>query len=252
MTETARIATVPAVDHLHAAARGRLIVALDFASEPQSLDLVKRIGSRVGLFKVGLELFVSAGPSILEAIRQHTTAGIFLDLKFHDIPATMRAAGLAAKRYGVRFLTVHCETSERLTAASSGLAATQFLGVTVLTSTDASAMQAAGWYDPHITVEALVLRRAALARDAGCAGVVCSANEARAIKTQFGPEFVVVTPGIRPAWAAVPGDDQRRANTPAQAIAAGADFLVVGRPIRDAQDPVEAVERIVEEISTAR
>jgi orotidine-5'-phosphate decarboxylase len=125
------------------------------------------------------------------------------------------------------------------------------LGVTVLTSTDASSMRSAGWYDPRITVEDLALRRAALAREAGCAGVVCSGDEARAIKNQFGREFVVVTPGIRPAWAVVPGDDQRRASTPAQAIAAGADFLVVGRPIRDAEDPAEAVERIVDEIGTA-
>jgi orotidine-5'-phosphate decarboxylase len=227
-----------------------LIVALDVPSQPQAMDLVKRIGSRVGLFKVGLELFVAAGPSILDAIRQNTWAGIFLDLKFHDIPATMRAARLAAERYGVRFLTVHCETGERLTAASADGSA-QLLGVTVLTSTDASAMRTAGWYDPHITVEGLALRRAAVAREAGCAGVVCSGDEARAIKKQFGREFVVVTPGIRPAWAAVLGDDQRRATTPAQAIAAGADFLVVGRPIRDARDPADAVERIVDEIAGA-
>jgi orotidine-5'-phosphate decarboxylase len=112
-------------------------------------------------------------------------------------------------------------------------------------------MRSAGWYDPRMTVGDLALRRAALAREAGCAGVVCSGDEARARKNQFGREFVVVTPGIRPAWAAVPGDDQRRATTPAQAIAAGADFLVVGRPIRDAKDPVEAVERVVEEIAGA-
>lgn len=233
-----------------ATARAKLIAALDVPSEPLAIDLVKRIGSRVGLFKVGLELFVAAGPSILDAIRKHTTAGIFLDLKFHDIPATMRAAGLAAKRYGVRFMTVHCETSERLTAAPPSVGGTQFLGVTVLTSTDATALQAAGWYDPNLTVEGLVLRRATLARDAGCTGVVCSASEARAVKTQFGPEFVVVAPGIRPTWAAVPGDDQRRAATPAQAVAAGADFVVVGRPIRDAKDPAEAADRIVEEIDS--
>jgi orotidine-5'-phosphate decarboxylase len=231
-----------------AAARSKLIVALDVPSQPQAMDLVKRIGSRVGLFKVGLELFVSTGPSILDVIRQNTTAGIFLDLKFHDIPATMRAAGLAAKRYGVRFLTVHCETSERLAAPSPGLEVTQFLGVTVLTSTDADAMQAAGWYKPGMTVADLVRRRAVLARNAGCAGVVCSANEARAIKNEFGPDFLVVTPGIRPAWAVVPADDQRRAATPAEAVAAGADFIVVGRPVRDAKDPAEAVERIVDEI----
>jgi orotidine-5'-phosphate decarboxylase len=95
----------------------------------------------------------------------------------------------------------------------------------------------------------LVLRRAAIARDAGCAGVVCSGNEVRSIKQRFGREFVVVTPGIRPAWAAIAGDDQRRAVTPAEAVAAGADFIVVGRPIRDAKNPTEASERVVEEIA---
>lgn len=233
-------------------ARERLIVALDVASEAEAVALVERVGPHVGLFKVGLELFIGAGPAILDAIREKTPAGIFLDLKLHDIPATVRAARRAAERYGVRFLTVHCETGEPLAepAASAG-SPTALLGVTVLTSVDQAALNAAGWYDPKVTIDDLALRRAALARDAGCAGVVCSGNEARAIKQRFGREFLVVTPGIRPAWAAVPGDDQRRATTPAQAIAAGADFLVVGRPIRDAKDPGEAVECIVDEIAEA-
>jgi orotidine-5'-phosphate decarboxylase len=229
-----------------------LIVALDVASQQDALALVERIGPRAGLFKIGLELFVSGGPAILAAIRATSAAGIFLDLKFHDIPATVRAARRAVERYGVRFLTVHCESADRLTepAPSTGNAP-QLLGVTVLTSTDAAALRAAGWYDPSLSIEDLACRRAALARDAGCTGVVCSGHEIRAIRARFPRPFVIVTPGIRPAWAAVSGDDQRRTTTPGQAIAAGADFLVVGRPIRDAKDPGEAAERVVDEIASA-
>jgi orotidine-5'-phosphate decarboxylase len=123
------------------------------------------------------------------------------------------------------------------------------LGVTALTSIGRSEMSAAGWYAPDLTVTDLVIRRAAIARDAGCAGVVCSGDEIHAIKQQFGREFLVVAPGIRPAWAAIKGDDQRRAATPAQAITAGADFIVVGRPIRTANDPAEAADRVVDEIA---
>ncbi len=242
---------MPAVD-LRANARDKLIVALDVASAAEALALVDRVGPHAGLFKVGLELFISAGPGILEAIRKKTSAGIFLDLKFHDIPATVRAARQAAERHGVRFLTVHCETGDRLVEpgqASSGTA--QLLGITVLTSVDQAALRAAAWSAPDVTVEELALRRAALARDAGCAGVVCSGNEVRAIRSRFGREFLIVTPGIRPAWAAIPGDDQRRATTPGQSIAAGADFLVVGRPICDAPNPAQAAERVEEEIAAA-
>lgn len=242
---------MPAVE-IPSSARDRLIVALDVTSQQDAVSLVERIGPRVGLFKVGLELFVSEGPAILEAIRAVSSAGIFLDLKFHDIPATVRAARKAAERFEVRFLTVHCESNDRLTEATpSADHAPQLLGVTVLTSTDAAALRAAGWYDPGMSIEDLAVRRAALACDAGCAGVVCSGREVCAIRAKFPRPFVVVTPGIRPAWAAVPGDDQRRTTTPGQAIAAGADFIVVGRPIRDAKDPAEATERVIQEIAQA-
>lgn len=242
---------MPAVD-ASAAARDKLIVALDVASTQDALALVKRIGPRVGLFKVGLELFVSEGPAILESIRAASSAGIFLDLKFHDIPATVRAARRTAERYGVRFLTVHCESRDRLVESSTDADhAPQLLGVTVLTSTDTAALRAAEWYDPAMSIEELALRRASLARDAGCAGVVCSGHEVRAIRAKFPRPFVIVTPGIRPDWAPVPGDDQRRTTTPSQAIAAGTDFLVVGRPIRDAKDPARAAEQVMEEIAGA-
>lgn len=236
---------------MRAAARDKLIVALDVPSAAEARRLVTALKGHVGLFKVGLELFVSAGPSLVDAIADLSDADIFLDLKLHDIPATMRAAIAAASKPRVRFLTVHCEQTDRLIPSSDRDSHPQLLGVTALTSIGKTEMSAAGWYAPDLSVTDLVLRRAAIARDAGCAGVVCSGDEVRAMKKCFGTELLAVTPGIRPAWAAVAGDDQRRATTPAQAIAAGADFLVVGRPIRAANDPAGAAERVVDEIEEA-
>lgn len=232
-------------------AKNKLIFALDVPSESEVRRFVTLLKDHVGLFKVGLELFVSAGPSIIDTIADLSDADIFLDLKLHDIPATVRAAIAAASKPRVRFLTVHCEQTDRLIPSNDRDAHPQLLGVTALTSIGRTEMSVAGWYAPDLTVTELVLRRAAVARDAGCAGVVCSGDETGAIKKRFGPELLVVTPGIRPTWAAVAGDDQRRATTPAQAIAAGADFLVVGRPIRDARNPAEAAERVVDEIAEA-
>ncbi|MFZ5862058.1 MAG: orotidine-5'-phosphate decarboxylase [Nitrospirota bacterium] len=239
------------VTDLRATAKNTLIVALDVPSAADARRLVTALKGRVGLFKVGLELFVSTGPSLIDAIADLGDADVFLDLKLHDIPATVRAAIAAASRPRVRFLTVHCEQSDSLSGPDTRATSPQLLGVTALTSLGKTEMAATGWYAPDLTVEGLVLRRAAIARDAGCAGVVCSGHEVRAIKQTFGPDFLVVTPGIRPAWAAVPGDDQRRATTPAEAIAAGADFIVVGRPIRAAKDPAEAADRVTEEIARA-
>jgi orotidine-5'-phosphate decarboxylase len=230
-------------------AKNKLIFALDVPSATEAKRLVTKLKDHVGLFKVGLELFVSAGPSLVDAIADLSDADIFLDLKLHDIPATVRAAIAAATKPRVRFLTVHCEQADQLVGAGPRDAHPQLLGVTALTSMGRAEMTATGWYASDLTVEDLVLRRAAVARDAGCAGVVCSGNEVRAIKQRFGRELLVVTPGIRPTWAAVSGDDQRRATTPAEAISAGADFIVVGRPIRAASDPAEAADRMVDEIA---
>jgi orotidine-5'-phosphate decarboxylase len=238
-----------ALTDLRTAAKNKLIVALDVPSAADARRLVAELKGCVGLFKVGLELFVSAGPSLIDAIGDLSDADIFLDLKLHDIPATVRAAVAAASKPRVRFLTVHCEQADRLVEAGRRHGAPQLLGVTALTSIGRTEMTSAGWYAPDLTVEELVLRRAAVARDAGCAGVVCSGNEVHAIRERFGRDLLVVTPGIRPTWAAVPGDDQRRAVTPADAIAAGADFIVVGRPIRAAKDPAEAAARVAEEIA---
>jgi orotidine-5'-phosphate decarboxylase len=235
-----------------AAAKAKLIFPLDVPTESEALRLVTLLKNHVGLFKVGLELFVSTGPSILDAITKITEADIFLDLKLHDIPETMRAARRAAARHRVRFVTVHCDQhtplAERL---ASDAGAPQLLGVTALTSLDQAELQAAGWYAPDLTMERLVLLRAATAFQAGCAGVICSGQEARAIKRRFGRDFLVVTPGIRPTWAGVSADDQQRTSTPTEAIAQGTDYLVIGRPIRTAPDPVKAAERVVEEIAAA-
>jgi orotidine-5'-phosphate decarboxylase len=233
------------------AAKGKLIVALDVPSAAEARRLVTALTGHVGLFKVGLELFVSSGPSLIDVIVDLSDADIFLDLKLHDIPATMRAAIAAGSKPRVRFLTVHCEQADRLIDPATEQASPQLLGVTALTSIGRAEMDATGWYTPGLSVEDLVLRRAAIARDAGCAGVVCSGNEVRSIKHRFGHEFLVVTPGIRPAWSAIAGDDQRRAVTPAEAVAAGADFIVVGRPIRATKDPAEAAARVAEEIEHA-
>jgi orotidine-5'-phosphate decarboxylase len=230
-------------------AKNKLIFALDVPSATEARRFVTLLKDHVGLFKVGLELFVSAGPAILDTITDLSDADIFLDLKLHDIPATVRAAIAAVSKPRVRFLTVHCEQTDRLVGSGARDTLPQLLGVTALTSIGNTEMSAAGWYAPDLSVSDLVIRRAGIARDAGCAGVVCSGDEVRAIKQTFGREFLVVAPGIRPAWAAIKGDDQRRAATPAQAITAGADFIVVGRPIRTANDPAEAADRVVDEIA---
>ncbi len=234
--------------------RDRLIFPLDVPDADQARRYIDLLQGEVGLFKVGLELFVATGPQILQSLSAAMGVGFFLDLKFHDIPATMQAA-LQNLFAGVKFTTIHCEQGKGLQGATAAARAQgiQVLGVTVLTSLNTADLLAGGidpqYADPPVR---LVLRRAALAQAAGCAGVVCAATEACAVKEQFGPDFLVVCPGIRPEWAAVPGDDQKRILTPYQALREGADYIVVGRPIRQAADPVAAARRVVAEIAAAR
>lgn len=233
-------------------ARRRLILALDVADGGRALELAARLKGRVGLFKVGLELFVAAGPQLLEELSRATHTEIFLDLKLHDIPATVRAAVDAASRFPVRFVTVHCDQPDRLTPPDRVHdARPQLLGVTALTSLGPDDLRTAGWYASDLTMADLVGRRAEVALSAGCSGVVCSPSEAADVRRRFGTQPVIVTPGIRPAWALVDGDDQRRTASVADAVAAGSDYLVVGRPIRNAADPVDAAERVVDEIAEA-
>jgi len=228
-----------------------IVFPLDLPDAQRAMDYVARLRDHVGLFKVGLELFVSEGPAILESIRDAGEAGVFLDLKLHDIPATVNRALLAASRYGPDLITVHCDQGEKTLKSFSDQnpGKTRVLGVTLLTSLTRDHLVALGY--PPGSVEDLtqvVLTRARIAREAGCHGVVCSGREVGRIKSEFGPDFIAVTPGIRPAWAAVGEDDQRRVVTPAEAVRNGADYIVIGRPIRDASDPREAARQTAEEI----
>lgn len=231
-----------------------IIFPLDVASERDAKRCVELLADAVGMFKVGLELFIRSGPEIVRFIQAGGTAGVFLDLKLHDIPATVSRAMAGVADLGVRLATVHCGETPRMleaaVAASRGRVGV--LGITVLTSVTAADIAASG-LRPELAgnLEGLVRQRAGMAKRAGCAGVVCSGLEAVAIKAEFGPDFIIVTPGIRPRWAAGAADDQKRVTTPAEAVRAGSDYLVIGRPIRDAKDPRGAALRIAEEIASA-
>jgi orotidine-5'-phosphate decarboxylase len=231
-----------------------IIFPLDVASENDAKRCVELLADAVGMFKVGLELFIRCGPDIVRFIQSGGAAGVFLDLKLHDIPATVSRAMAGAADLGVRLATVHCGETPRMLEAAVAASAGRVgvLGVTVLTSVSAADLAAAGLREELAgDLKRLVRQRAQAAQRAGCAGVVCSGREAEMIKTEFGREFVTVTPGIRPLWAAGGTDDQRRVATPAEAVRAGADYLVIGRPIRDAEDPRAAARRIAEEIASA-
>jgi orotidine-5'-phosphate decarboxylase len=232
--------------------KDRIIFPLDVASEQEAKRWIEVLGDSVGMFKVGLELFVRCGPRIVNFITEKFAAGVFLDLKLHDIPATVARAMAGIVELNVKLTTVHCGETPRMIEAAVAASAGKVgvLGITVLTSVAAADVAAFGLHSNAAEgLEQLVLKRAQLARQAGCAGVVCSGLEARAIKAQMGRDFLVVTPGIRPAWSAGARDDQRRLATPAEALAAGADYLVIGRPIREAGDPRAAALRIAAEIS---
>lgn len=228
----------------------RLIFPLDVSSAREAREWLALLQDEVGCFKVGLELFMAEGPEFLRFMAGATLSGYFLDLKFHDIPATVRGAQQGIWQ-GVQLTTVHADQGRRqlqaaVAAVSRGV---KVLGVTVLTSLTPEDLLAAGIAPEYARdPEKLVLLRARLAQGAGCHGVVCAGTEAAAVKAALGEDFLVVCPGIRPAWAEVPGDDQKRVLTAYQAIKAGADFVVVGRPIRLAPEPVAAARQVVAEI----
>ncbi|MEW6444162.1 MAG: orotidine-5'-phosphate decarboxylase [bacterium] len=227
-----------------------LCFALDVPDREAARDLVTRLAGTVGLFKVGLELFVSEGPSLLREMAGWGAAKIFLDLKLHDIPRTVLGACRSAGRAPVELLSVHAEAlwqSGRSRDRSISEAGPRLLGITVLTSVADQDLEPLG-YARGLSVSELVVLRASIAREAGCAGVVCSGREVGLIRKRLGADLLVLAPGIRPEWALVSGDDQSRVRTAYGAIREGADYVVVGRPIRDAPDPREAAARIVEEI----
>jgi orotidine-5'-phosphate decarboxylase len=231
----------------------RLIVALDYPTAEAALGLASQLAGICHWFKVGMELYYSAGPSIVERLLARDMQ-VFLDLKLHDIPNTVAGAVRSIATTGAGLLTVHAGGGERMMraaaeAAASTAGAPQLLAVTVLTSMDASDLAGIGVAD---SPEVQVLRLAKLARLAGIDGLVCSAEEVAAVRGVMGPEARLVIPGIRPAVAGgTVADDQRRTATPAEAIARGASMLVVGRPITAAADPRAAAMSILAEIRSA-
>ncbi len=230
-----------------AQAANRLIVALDFPAADEAAHLAALLRGHVGVFKIGLELIYADGLSLMRKLVDDGQQ-IFLDAKLLDIPNTVERAAASAARLGAAFLTVHGTDRKTLDAAMKGRgsAATKLLAITVLTSLDEADLR-----EQHIglTPAELVLRRARLADDAGFDGVVASAREAAAIRAELGDALLIVTPGIRPAGAEIA--DQSRVVTPAAAIASGADYLVVGRPISGAADPLAAARAIIAEMAAA-
>lgn len=226
----------------------RIIVALDYASAAEASALVDRLEPALCRVKVGKELFTAAGPAFVDKLVS-TGFGVFLDLKFHDIPNTVAAACRAAANLGVWMLNVHALGGRAmLTAAREAIAAgahqPKLIAVTVLTSMGAGELAEVGVCG---SPEEAVLRLARLTQDCGLDGVVCSAREASALRAACGPDFLLVTPGIRPASAAA--GDQVRVATPGDAVRDGASYLVVGRPITQAPDPLGILEQINNEIS---
>jgi orotidine-5'-phosphate decarboxylase len=226
----------------------RVIVALDFPDASEALTLAARLDPGACRLKVGKELFTSAGPGLIEQLRR---AGfeIFLDLKYHDIPTTVAAACAAAAELGVWMINVHALGGRAMMEAAHAALSRRrtppkLVAVTLLTSIGAADMQEIGL--PGNPQEA-VKRLSLLAQACRLDGVVCSAQEARDLRRQCGADFLLVTPGIRPAGSAA--DDQRRVATPSQALADGADYLVIGRPITRAPDPLVALRGISGEIA---
>lgn len=228
----------------------RLIVALDFSDASGALELAARLEPAICRLKVGKELFTSEGPALVDELSRRGFQ-VFLDLKFHDIPNTVAQACMAAARLGVWMVNVHALGGRRMMAAARealerSAARPRLVAVTVLTSMEPADLAEVGVAgDP----EAEVLRLAALARDSGLDGVVCSAREAAMLRREIGRDFCLVTPGIRPAGAGL--DDQSRVTTPLDAIRAGSDYLVVGRPITRAADPCAAARALAQEIDGA-
>ena len=226
----------------------RLIVALDVPDRDGARGLVDRLAGRVGLFKIGSQLFTAEGPGVVRDIVARGEK-VFLDLKYHDIPNTVAGAVASASRLGVSLLSLHGLGGRAMLEAAAGALpaiGTRLLAITVLTSQDEAGLVEVGLQG---TLADSVRRMALLAREAGIDGVVASPHEVGLIREACGRDFLIVTPGIRPAGTRA--GDQARLATPATALAAGADFLVVGRPITEAPDPTAAAAAIVREMEAA-
>ncbi len=236
--------------------KDKLIVALDVPTGAEARALVAALRDAVGMFKIGSQLFTTAGPEIVKEIIE-SGGRVFLDLKFHDIPVQVVGAARAATQLGVSMFTVHASGGTEMmsraaevvteTAARTGLARPRVVAVTVLTSVDSVTLSEIGIASSPME---WVLRLAALAAASGLDGVVASPLEAQALRSSLTkPGFLLVTPGVRPAGG--PLDDQKRVTTPSAALRAGADYLVIGRPITGAKDPLAAVQTILAELENA-
>lgn len=236
--------------------RSRLITALDVKSPAEMKTLVDTLGESVSFYKVGMELFYSAGTLPLDYLKTHKKH-VFLDLKLHDIPNTVAQAVAALTRLGADLISVHTQggremmqaaaRSAAITAAELGIERPCLVGITALTSFSETGWEEIGGTVPIVThVEKLAL----LAQAAGLDGVVCSPQEAARLRALLGPDFLLVTPGIRPAFASL--DDQERIMTPKDALAAGSSYLVIGRPITKADDPKAAAQTIIAEMEESK
>jgi len=236
-------------------ARQRLIFALDVDDYAAAERWVKQLQENVGLFKIGKQLFTKCGPQVVQMV-QEQGGEVFLDLKYHDIPNTVAKAAVEACKLGVKMFNVHAlgglEMMQKTAAevddwcAETGKPRPILLAVTILTSSTEETLRGVGIDRP---VTEMVPRLATLAKEAGFDGVVASPKEVEVIRAACGEEFQIVTPGVRPSFAAL--DDQKRVTTPADAIAAGATALVIGRPISAAEDPLVAAGKILDEIEAA-
>jgi orotidine-5'-phosphate decarboxylase len=228
--------------------KNRILLVLDVSSRAEALHLVHSLHGLTGMFKIGLQLYTAEGPSLVREIIAQG-ANVFLDLKFHDIPNTVRTAAVEAAKLGVSMMTIHTAGGRAMMEAvvkdlaAFGKKKPMVIGVTVLTSLTNAGLEETGIHTP---MDEQVLRMARLAESCGLDGVVCSPQEIQMIRRWVAPNFKIVTPGIRmPGQAA---DDQQRTAAPSDAIAAGADYIVVGRAITNASDPRAALEQIIQSL----
>ena len=234
----------------------KLILALDVDSIEKAEALVSELKDHVGIYKVGKELFTATGPEIVKKINQ-IGGKVFLDMKYHDIPNTVAKAAEAATKLGVYMFNIHASGGYKMmydaveavkkSSAELGIKKPLVLGVTVLTSIDQTTLN--NELRINGTVEEQVVHLAKLAQKAGLDGVIASPQEIKAIRAACGSDFLIVTPGVRPLWAA--SQDQKRVTTPKEAIEQGADYLVIGRPITGAENRIDAAKKILEEIKNA-
>lgn len=232
--------------------KDRIVFPLDVPTVGEAVELIAKLKDHVGVFKIGLELFTASGPAVIEKVKATApNAKIFLDLKLHDIPETVGRAVRRVSDFGVDFLTVHSMGGATMLSAAAGERGdVDILGVTVLTSMGMEDIVEVGFDKEFEEPKELVLSLAGLVIGSGCQGIVCSPLETSLLREELGTGFLLVTPGIRPSDSEQ-NDDQKRIATPESAIKDGSDYLVIGRPIRDAENPVKAAENISKSIASA-